>query len=151
MPGDEPILRELRLQALTDSPDAFGSTIERERARTADDWRRWMSRGVTVIADTTDGPRGLVAAAHDATDPGIVHLMAMWVHPDHRGTGVAAALVNDVIAWAHSERAHVVRLLVIDTNHRARRFYERMGFEPTGRTQVRERDDAIEIEMERPA
>jgi hypothetical protein len=35
MPGDEPILRALRLQALSDTPDAFGSTYERELGHTA--------------------------------------------------------------------------------------------------------------------
>jgi hypothetical protein len=30
VPGDEPILRKLRLQALADSPAAFGSTYDRE-------------------------------------------------------------------------------------------------------------------------
>jgi ribosomal protein S18 acetylase RimI-like enzyme len=142
-------LRELRLQALTDAPDAFGSTIERERARTVDDWRRWISPGATFIVDTEDGPRGIVEAARDSTDPSIVHLMAMWVHPALRARGAGDALVNDVIAWAHAEGARIVRLLVIEHNQRARRFYERLGFRPTGRTRVRERDAAIEIEMER--
>jgi len=37
VPGDEPILRELRLQALSEVPEAFGSTYERELARTPSD------------------------------------------------------------------------------------------------------------------
>lgn len=45
--GDEPILRALRLQAMLDSPDAFGSTYERELARTPLDWQRWLSPGAT--------------------------------------------------------------------------------------------------------
>ncbi len=38
--GDEPVLRALRLPALTDSPTAFSSTYERELARTTEGWRR---------------------------------------------------------------------------------------------------------------
>ena len=94
--GDEPVLRALRLQALTDSPGAFGSTYERELARTAEDWRRWLAPGVTFILEAGGEPRGLVAGSRDPNDFSVVHLMAMWVHPDLRGTGAADALVSSV-------------------------------------------------------
>ena len=42
--GDEAALRALRLQALSDSPEAFGSTYERELARTHEEWQRWLVR-----------------------------------------------------------------------------------------------------------
>jgi ribosomal protein S18 acetylase RimI-like enzyme len=77
--------------------------------------------------------------------------MAMWVHPDARGSGGADALVAEVAVWARAESADVIQLLVIDSNRRAQRFYERSGFRSTGRTHVRERDQAIELQMERRA
>ncbi len=148
--GDELLLRAVRLQALSDAPEAFGSTYEREAARTEGDWQRWMSPAVTFILDHTEGANGMVAGVGDATDPGVVHLMAMWVHPALRGSGAADALVSAVIAWAQSEGASTVRLAVIETNDRARRFYERLGFRATGRRAVRERDGRIELVMEYP-
>ena len=147
--GDEPILRELRLQALSDEPNAFGSTYEREVARTTADWQRWMSPGVTFILGDAADARGIVAGLPDETDPTVVHLMAMWVHPEIRGSGGADELVAAVVAWAQSEGAKLVRLKVIQGNARARHFYERMGFLSTGREAVRERDGLIEVEMER--
>jgi GNAT superfamily N-acetyltransferase len=149
--GDEPILRELRLEALREAPDAFGSTLEREVARTTADWQRWMSPGVTFILYEPAGARGIVAGVRDKTEPAVVHLMAMWVHPKIRGSGGAAQLVAAVIAWAQSEGARMMRLNVIQGNDRAGRFYERMGFRSTGQKAVRERDGLIEIEMERRA
>jgi|HubBroStandDraft_6_1064221.scaffolds.fasta_scaffold318327_3 GNAT superfamily N-acetyltransferase len=146
--GDVPILRDLRLQALSDEPDAFGSTYEREMARTAADWQRWLSPGVTFILYEPAGARGMVAGVRDESDPAIVHLMAMWVHPQIRGSGGARELVVAVVAWAQSQGAKVVRLKVIQGNDRARRFYERMGFCPTGHSEVRERDGSIEVELE---
>ena len=147
--GDESLLRDLRLQALTDEPHAFGSTYARELARTVDDWRKWMSPGVTFILEDAGNPRGMVAAARDSKASDAVQLMAMWVHPQLRGSGAADVLVEDVVTWARSQGARVVCLLVVDGNLRARRFYERMGFRAPGGTRVRERDGAIEVEMER--
>jgi ribosomal protein S18 acetylase RimI-like enzyme len=149
--GDEPILREVRLQALSDAPDAFGSTYERELARTPADWQRWMSPGATFILYEPAGARGIIAGLRDETDPTVVHLMAMWVHPKIRGSGGADELVAAVVVWARSEDAKLVRLKVMQGNDRARHFYERMGFRPTGQRQVRERDGLIEVQMERRA
>ena len=147
--GDEALLRSLRLEALTLEPYAFGSTYERELARTVEDWRRWMSPGVVFILEDEHGARGMVAAAHDPADHAIVHLMAMWVQPDARGSGGADALVAAVVGWAQSERSRAVRLQVVHDNLRARRFYERNGFKVTGDTRVREKDQATELQMER--
>jgi ribosomal protein S18 acetylase RimI-like enzyme len=147
--GDETILREVRLQALSNAPEAFGSTYEREVARSTADWQRWISQGVVFILCESAEARGMVAGLRDEADPSIVHLMAMWVHPKIRGSGGADELVEAVIAWAQSEGAKLVRLKVIEGNDRARGFYERMGFRPTGREEIRLRDGRIEVEMER--
>ena len=148
-PGDEPILRAIRLQALSDTPEAFGSTYDRELARTIADWQRWMSPGATFILDDAGGPKGIVAGMRDESDPAVVHLMSMWVDPALRGSGAAEALVASLLDWAETEGAWQMRLAVIQTNDRARRFYERLGFRGNGRQGVRERDGAIEVEMER--
>ena len=149
VPGDEPILRELRLQALTDAPDAFSSSYERELARTPEDWRRWLSPGVTLFLEKSGTPRGLVAGLHDRENAGIVQLMSMWVHPDLRGSGAADALVSEHFAWARGAGATLVRLEVMATNERARRLYERHGFRLTGRETIREADGRVELQMER--
>ena len=147
--GDERILREVRLQALSDEPDAFGSTYEREVARTTADWQGWMSPGVALILCEPAGARGMVSGLRDEADLEVVHLMAMWVHPMIRGSGGADELVEAVIAWAQSQGAKRVQLKVIQGNDRARGFYERMGFRATGREEIRQRDGRMEVQMER--
>jgi GNAT superfamily N-acetyltransferase len=146
--GDEPTLRQLRLHALTDAPEAFGSTYDREAARTTSDWQRWLSPGATFILEGADGPRGIVACAHDA-DLAIVELMAMWVNPSARGSAGGDALVSAVLDWARREGATIVRLKVVEGNARARRFYERNGFCLTAAHTLRARDGQIELQMER--
>jgi GNAT superfamily N-acetyltransferase len=145
--GDEPVLRAVRLQALSDSPTAFSSTYERELARTTEDWQRWLAPGVTFLLEAGGEACGMVAGVRDSRDTSVVHLMAMWVHPDHRGTGAADALVSTVKAWAAEVGATQVRLKVVERNERARRCYERAGFRPTGWQGVLEKNGDVEIEM----
>jgi ribosomal protein S18 acetylase RimI-like enzyme len=147
--GDEPVLRALRLEALAESPEAFSSTLERERARTTDDWRRWLSPpGVTLLLEERGEARGLVAGTRHAEEPGVAYLMAMWVDPRLRGSGAADLLIRRHLEWADEAGARLVRLGVMDANVRARRAYERHGFRLSG-TRTQQRDGRVELQMER--
>ena len=59
-------------------------------------------------------------------------LRQLYVLKPWQGAGVAAALIEWVIATARSQDADELYLSVFTDNHRARRFYERHGFEPVG-------------------
>jgi GNAT superfamily N-acetyltransferase len=145
--GEEGVLRGLRIQALKDSPSAFSTTLEREMARTTEDWRKWLGPGVTFLLEAGGEARGLVNGSRDPEDASVVLLRAMWVQPEMRGTGAAAALVEAVKAWAKEIGAKEVRLDVVEKNLRARRCYERAGFRATGKTGVVEKSGDVEIEM----
>ena len=149
-PGDEATLREIRLQALSDDPEAFGSSYDREADRSDADWQRWFRPGAAFIAEHPDeGAVGLVAGYPDQHDASIAYLVSMWIRETHRGTGVADKLVEAVLAWSLSHGVTTLRLTVIGGNIRASKLYVRHGFYPTGETNVRARDGAIEIEMQR--
>ena len=147
--GDESIVRDLRLAALADSPEAFNSTLEHESACTAAEWSRWISNGATFLLEGSDGPKGLVAGVLYDGEPSARLLMAMWVEPRLRGTGAAAALVGSVVAWAKAEGAAEVVLHVGKHNDRARRCYERAGFRETGHGFISEWTGVEEVEMRR--
>ena len=148
--GDEDTLRVLRLQAMVDAPDQFGSTYEREAARSTDDWQRWFAPGATFIFENSSGPVGLAAGVWADGEPSVVYLMAVWVHPSARGTGAGDALVQAVWVWAESAGATTLRLEVVEGNGPAIALYERQGFMRTGDMISRERDGVMEIRMERP-
>jgi len=150
VPGDESIVRGLRLAALADAPDAFNSTLEQERARTTAEWSRWISNGATFLLEEADGPKGIAAGVPYGGEPSARLLMAMWVEPRLRGSGAAAALVASVLAWAAADGASEVVLHVGKLNDRARRFYERAGFRANGHGFVSEWTGIEEIEMRRP-
>ena len=75
-------------------------------------------------------------------------LMGIDVPEAYGGQG--GTFFQAVLAWAQVRGASSVRLEVIDGNDRARRLYEKHGFEATGQIALRPRDSAREVQMERP-
>jgi GNAT superfamily N-acetyltransferase len=122
-------LRDLRLRALADSPDAFLATLEEAKTRSDEEWRNWGQDGPIFVAEPFDGMAGGFV-----TDEGDVMLWGMWVTPARRGSGLAEALARAVIDWARGEGAPRVVLWVVIGNAPAERFYERLGFVATGVT-----------------
>jgi RimJ/RimL family protein N-acetyltransferase len=147
--GDLTLLYELRVAALTDTPKAFSSTLEREHKRTRENWLSWVTPpSVTYILESAEGEAcGLVAGAPDKEDPAIVMLMSMWVHPSQRGTGAARQLIALIQKWATDLRAREVKLFVEEGNDRARLCYERCGFRLTGHSSIGETWGEAENEM----
>jgi ribosomal protein S18 acetylase RimI-like enzyme len=72
----------------------------------------------------------------------------MWVSPGARGSGLADRLVGAVTGHARRAGAGQVTLWVAVGNERARAFYRRMGFTPTGRRQVYPRLGAAGLDEE---
>jgi ribosomal protein S18 acetylase RimI-like enzyme len=146
---DLPALKAIRLRALQDAPEAYGSTYEGTVTRTDDEWRAWFESVTPFIAEGADGASiGLAATYRDEQEPAVAHLTSMWVAPEARGTGIGDALVQQVVRYATAQGAAAVRLDVVEGNAPAIKLYERNGFTLTGRQINRERDGAIELEME---
>ena len=59
-------------------------------------------------------------------------LRQLYVVEEMKGQGVAHALIDWVIDQARRRRADHLYLSVFTENHRARRFYEKLGFEVEG-------------------
>jgi GNAT superfamily N-acetyltransferase len=147
------VLRDIRLEALQDAPNAFGSTYADQAALKEADWRRTISCGGTFLAYLPEGdmtkPAGVVSGYHEALET--VELESMWVRPQARGDGVSEALIDAVIDWAGAKNASSVHLWVIETNKYARTLYERCGFSPTGERQpLPSNTDLTEVGMARP-
>lgn len=130
--------RDLRLRALTESPDAFGSMLVWERDRADADWRRRLE-GATdrrfqlpVLARLRDQPIGLAWGCIRETRPESANVYQMWVAPEARGHGVGRLLLDGVVDWARRAGAQLVELNVTCGDTPARRMYERAGFEAVG-------------------
>jgi GNAT superfamily N-acetyltransferase len=125
------VWRDVRLAALADAPEVFGSGTEQEEALPENDWRA-MTRTAAIFVATAGGTSVGVVAGLPREPAGERGLGAMWVAPSWRGRGVAAALAGAVIAWARSEGCMRTGLWVPADSARARRFYQRQGFRATG-------------------
>lgn len=147
--------RDIRLQALQDSPDAFGSTWEAEATRTNENW---STRIAVAAAGDTDLPLfalngnevcGLVWCKLSTLEPGTADIFQMWVAPTVRGQGVGRALLKQALAWAKSRGMQRVRLGVTAAESPAMRLYRSHGFYSTGQTeQLREDSDLVAQTME---
>jgi GNAT superfamily N-acetyltransferase len=129
-------MRDVRLAALRDAPQAFGSSYQREIGFTREDWLARLARGANFLAYADEFgpvPAGLVGGF--VPQPGTAELVSMWVHPRARGLGVGRALVAAVVRWAADEGHQSVHLWVTENNESARRLYERCGFTLTGERQ----------------
>jgi ribosomal protein S18 acetylase RimI-like enzyme len=129
---DWTVWRDLRLSALADAPEAFGSVLADWKDADEQRWRRRLEDvPFNAVAVVDSAPVGQVSAAGpDAA--GCVEVTSFWVAPHARGTGTADALVRAVEGWARRSGAVALRLSVRATNERAVRFYERSGFTASG-------------------
>lgn len=120
--------RPVRLAALGDSPDAFGSRLVDWSDAPEDRWRDRLSiPGALDLLAVQDGhPVGMASGVPDKDDR--AELISMWVDPVARGRGVADALIAEVVRWAAAAGRRVLTLSVMPDNDRARRTYERLGF-----------------------
>ncbi|HEY8807272.1 MAG TPA: GNAT family N-acetyltransferase [Candidatus Limnocylindria bacterium] len=157
--GEWEALRELRLRALTDTPDAFSTTMAQARARSEVEWREAARGGsvgerqATFVADGPDGLIGMVTAFLDEPSDSAVGatLIQMWVAPAARRAGVGRALVEALLAWCAQRGARGVRLSVNATLDRPIAFYEALGFQDTGaREPLFPERGVLAMEMQRP-
>lgn len=147
-----PKVRELRLTALRD-PQASIAFLEphaQAAARPDDFWQgraAGAASGASVaqfVAETPEG-RWVGMATGLREEPGSedvlgaavdhlqVHVVGVYVEPDHRGSGLIRRLFDAVADWARDSGVDRLRLCVHVDNGRARAAYERLGFDDTGR------------------
>lgn len=150
-------LKAVRLSALLDTPTAFGSTYAVESQWSEAEWERraaqWQSdRSTCYLAWDGDRACGIVAGFIDQADSTTAHLVSMWVAPEYRRCGVGQSLVESILEWARSRGVNTLVLTVTSNNDTAARFYERLGFAPTGQAGPYRNDPTLsEFVMSRPS
>lgn len=139
---DWPIVRDVRLRALRESPEAFGASLAREERFTESHWRMRLRTSPTWVAvDDDDVPKALVSLVPEPGSPeDDRHVVSLWVAPEVRRRGTGWALLDTVVRAGAADGARTVSLWVVDDNAEAVDLYVRAGFTRTGETQALPRD-----------
>jgi L-amino acid N-acyltransferase YncA len=129
----------MRLRALMDNPEAFGSTYEEMVARGKDVFRQRLAQGDDIF----------FLGAFDETLIGMVgffreegvknrhkgYVVSMFVLPEKRGQGAGKALMQALIALARQiDGLEQLHLAVVTTQQAASLLYRSLGFEVYGMT-----------------
>ncbi len=137
-PADAAIFQAFRLAALQDAPTAFGSSYEEEKDFPSSVIEGRLSpnpdrgpfgafRSEELVGVVALGRENMKKLAHKAL------IWGMYVKPEHRGKGIAKALLEEALSLARSvPEVRQVNLSVNARNTDAIRLYESFGFRSFG-------------------
>ena len=136
-PEDAEEYAALRRESLLDSPLAFTSSPEDDRASSAADVREMLSRGPNsvILGAFYDRLVGFVGMYRDRhlKRAHKMYIWGMYVTPAHRGSGLALQLIEAAVAHARTVPGIAcIDLSVNSTAPGAQRVYERAGFRVWG-------------------
>lgn len=106
---------------------------------TVDDWKAELNDPAFAfrIAETDGEPVGYLKLGPMKlpfeTDRPAILLDQLYILKEHHGVGIAHGLMDWALDEARKRGAEEMYLTVYVDNHRARRFYDRYGFEAVGR------------------
>jgi len=138
-------LRDIRLESLLDTPDAFGATFDESRRWRESKWRSLASHWVYFLAERDGRVVGMNSGGFNDQHPGTCWMYGLYVTPHERGQGAAGRLVDAVGQWARDEGSSALHLHVTTAVPRARAFYEKSGFVATGERMALDRDPTITL------
>jgi len=134
-------------------PDQFLDQLSGQLRQRADFWRAHISNPPTPQHEVWVGAldkkhvEGFIAIgpARDA-DPKITgEVYAIYVEPENWGQGLGRMLMTQGARRLASLGFSAALLWVLESNGRARRFYEIAGWSTDGRTKIETRPDGIEL------
>jgi ribosomal protein S18 acetylase RimI-like enzyme len=130
-PPDWQEYKEIRLESLKESPQAFGGTFANESSQTDDQWKERITdnRRFFVLAQEGGATIGITGAKKVGdTDWTIV---AVYLTPESRGKGYSKQLLSSVLQELKSRGAKLVTLTVNTEQKSAIKLYQGLGFQIT--------------------
>lgn len=126
--------RTLRLDALQESPQAFGSSYAESVAHPDEFWinRLYNSaagRNLLLFAEVGGLLVGLIGTYDESTEPDVANIITVFVAPDYRGHGLGRRLVDAILTEVRQRPGiRIARLTVNVSQVAAISAYDRAGF-----------------------
>jgi ribosomal protein S18 acetylase RimI-like enzyme len=124
-----PILRRIRLMALSQAPDSFIAKYEDEKEFDEVRWRAEFDRGQWSIGSHLGSSVSLLGCTREERTPWYeCFLEYLWVSPEWRNCGLGYSMLAHAIERLRQEGVRTAFLWVLDGNEPAVRLYRRFGF-----------------------
>lgn len=124
--------RDLRLEALSLHPEAYGSTHDDWAGAPLSAFADRLGAGIILGAFHGDDLVGSTALDAVPSAPERCEITAVYVKSNVRGQGVARALLRETVVQAKAREFDALVLSVATTNQQALRLYQAAGFRSAG-------------------
>ncbi|WFU53212.1 GNAT family N-acetyltransferase [Bradyrhizobium pachyrhizi] len=129
-PADAGLYRDIRLEALRLSPEAFGSAYETESAHPVEWFAHRLEGDAVILGAFRRGELAGIVGFVAAEGPKRQHkgaLVGMYVRREARRAGVGRLLVDAALELA-AQSVELVQLVVVKGNEPACQLYQNAGF-----------------------
>lgn len=146
------LLKRIRLAALINDPDVFGSSYEEEASKTEAHWRDQLTEMNSAIFGVFDGEScvGMTGVSIYRDDPSgkTAILWGSWLEPEFRGKGLSKLLYEPRMEWARNHPA-CEKIIVSHraSNQASKRANQKFGFTFTKKVNKQWHDGTREDEL----
>ena len=137
-PADAIQFRQLRIEALQDSPIAFTADYQKNLNQPTKYWEDLLTmqaeESTIFLAEHENkliGMTGIVRSSSPKTRHN-ARIWGVYVSPEWRGLHIAEEIIHSCFTWAKARKILIAKLGVTAVNQPAIRCYERCGFRTYG-------------------
>lgn len=128
--------KELRLQMLTDEPQAFTTTLAQVSAYTREEWKKRVAgEHVAVLVIFVDGkPVGMDGLVYKEHEKEAVTIWGMFVKKEFRERGLGTKLMRAIEKEIRKDKSiKTIKICVMACQIPAWKLYKKQGFTEIGR------------------
>lgn len=126
--------RDLRLRALKEEPQAFGSTYEENALHPDEYWEKRIEDTINkntqwLVFAKLDGVLIGMAGAFAEKEPDNAHVIAVYVAPEARGKGISKQLMKELLNRIKTNK--LIKKIIVEVNPEqvaALNLYKNSGF-----------------------
>jgi len=133
-PYEWPIYKEIRLESLKDSPEAFSTRYEDARKRSEKTWEDQVTglagseNECCYLVFEDEECIGLAAIYRNKENREEAEICQVYLKKEKRGRKIGNRLMKQILAWVKKTDVKTVKAVISNGNRKVIRFYEKCGF-----------------------